>query len=122
MICVVCPRGCRMEVQADEDGHAEVSGAGCVRGRTYAAAEMSTPVRTVTTTVAVTGASISRLPVKSAVPVPRDQVIGTVQALHSIEVCAPIRRGDVVAANVAGTGISFVATRDLPAQRTRAGK
>lgn len=117
MICIVCPRGCRMEAEQDELGHLQVTGAGCARGARYAETELTAPMRTVTTTVRVTGAAIGRLPVKSARPVPKELVRDTVAALRGFVVSAPVQRGTVIAADVAGTGVEFIATRDLPVLR-----
>lgn len=113
LICIVCPKGCRIRAEKQADGSVAASGAGCEKGIMYAGEEMTAPARVVTSTVAVEGALLPRLPVKSASPVPKSLVRDTVRALQSVRVVSPVRRGEVVARNVAGSGADFIATRDL---------
>ena len=54
LTCVVCPAGCRITVTLNEDGSvASMEGYTCARGKTYAANEVTHPVRTLTSTVPV---------------------------------------------------------------------
>ena len=70
--------------------------------------------------VALGGAagSVSRyllglLPVKTNGPLPRSLVRKAVRLLDRVEVTAPVRCGDIVLENICGTGIDFVASRDM---------
>ncbi len=114
-LCIGCPLGCRLEVEIDEHGTIEVRGAGCKRGREYGEREHVDPRRLVSTTVALRGGRWTRLPVKTSRPVPKDRVRDVCLAARHIEVRAPIRCGDVVCADVAGTGVEWIATRDVAA-------
>ncbi len=51
LICIVCPRGCHLTV--DENNGYAVTGNSCKRGEIYGKAEVTNPVRVVTSTVAV---------------------------------------------------------------------
>ncbi len=51
--CIRCPRGCSVAVHFDDEKIVEVSGNACPRGNSYARAEVTHPVRTVTTTIPV---------------------------------------------------------------------
>lgn len=113
LICIVCPKGCRIKAEKKADGSVPVQGAGCQKGITYAREELTAPKRVVTSTVAIEGGILPRLPVKSSRPVPKSLVRDAVRALKEVHAAAPVRRGDVVARNVAGSGIDFIATRDL---------
>jgi CxxC motif-containing protein len=69
LTCVVCPAGCRMTAELDESGKViSVTGNTCPRGKTYAESEITNPVRTLTTTVTITGAADKAvmLPVKTS--------------------------------------------------------
>lgn len=112
LICILCPKGCYLEVKEAADGFA-VTGAGCEKGTAYAQEEMTHPVRMVTSTVAIDGAKYPRLPVKSEHPIPKEKVLEAARALRGVRVSSPVHLGDVVARDVAGTGTAFVATRDL---------
>lgn len=111
LTCIRCPRGCRVSVGLGAGGSVlEVTGNACPRGDSYARAEVSAPVRTVTTTVPVEGGSQRRVAVKTAREVPRDAVLDVVRALAGARAVAPVEIGDVIARDVAGTGVDVVAT------------
>ncbi|MGR8952834.1 MAG: DUF1667 domain-containing protein, partial [Gammaproteobacteria bacterium] len=101
-------------VNEDEAGTAvEVRGFLCKRGKEYAIQEHADPRRDVTTTVAIDGGIWPRLPVRSAGTVPKELVGDVCAVLRGVKVRAPVRMGDVVMADVLGTGVDIVATRDM---------
>ena len=55
LICIICPRGCPLEI---DESTLEVRGNSCPRGKIYAESELTQPVRTVTTTVAIEGPAV----------------------------------------------------------------
>ena len=112
-LCINCPLGCRLEVDADGDQVVEVRGNACKRGVEFARQEHSDPRRMVTTTVAISGAPLARLPVATAAAIPKATVRAVCRALHAHELRAPVRIGDVVLADALGTGVDVVATRTL---------
>lgn len=114
-LCTGCPLGCRLEVDALDGDVVEVRGFACKRGERYGREEHLDPRRPVATTVWIRGAAIRRLPVRAAEPVPKDRMWDVVRALRGLTIDAPVRRGDVVLADAAGTGIDVIATRDLAA-------
>lgn len=111
LICIVCPKGCHLKV--DEEQDYRVAGNGCPRGEEYGRMELIRPTRVVTSTVRCTGGHHPRCPVKTDAPIPKALIIPAVRCLDGLEVTAPIRTGDIVVSNICGTGVSFVATRDL---------
>ena len=111
LTCIVCPVGCRVAVEIDGE-EMRVSGNQCKRGETYCRQEVSCPVRTVTSLVAVVGSDHPLCPVKTAQAVPRDKVPAVLAALRTLRVQAPIAIGDVIARDIAGTGVALVATDD----------
>ena len=113
-LCIGCPLGCRLEVEVDDYSKiVEVRGWSCKKGETYGREEHTDPRRMVSTTVRVEGAGLARLPVKSGNSIPKGSVTRFCEELRKVRARAPIRIGEVVAANVAGTGVDAVATRDL---------
>ena len=69
VICVLCPRGCRIGETEKEEGY-EVEGNLCPRGRGYAIQELKEPLRTLTTTVCTAYKDFPRLPVRTEAEVP----------------------------------------------------
>jgi CxxC motif-containing protein len=51
-VCINCPRGCMLTVDTET---LEVKGNSCPRGEAYGKAEVTNPVRTVTSTVKIVG-------------------------------------------------------------------
>jgi CxxC motif-containing protein len=114
-LCTGCPLGCRLEVDAVGDEVLEVRGFSCRRGERYGRQEHVDPRRPLSTTVWIEGAAIRRVPVRTAEAIPRDRVLPAALALRGVRVRAPVHRGQVVVADVAGTGVDVIVTRDLPA-------
>jgi len=113
MICVSCPVGCTMEVHVEGDQVVSVKGNTCPRGQTYAEAEVRNPVRVFTSTVRVEGGVLSVCPVRSARPLPLSRVFDVALELARVKVVAPVSIGQVIIADVCGTGVDIVASRSL---------
>lgn len=114
-LCIECPIGCRLEVELDDAGAiVEVHGAVCRKGNVFAEHEHTDPRRMVTATVAVLGGILPRLPVRTTDKVPKDRVWDVVELLHLVTVESPVAMGDLIIADVAGTGVDIVASRDMP--------
>ena len=111
LICIVCPRGCHLLVD-EEHGYA-VSGNSCQRGEEYGKAELTRPTRVVTSTVRCRGGAHPRCPVKTDRPVPKSMIPQVMAALDGICAAAPVHVGQVLLADVCGTGAAIVATREL---------
>lgn len=115
-LCIGCPLGCRLEVEENEQHEVvEVRGHNCKKGERFARQEHVDPRRMLTTTVAVHGGRLARLPVRTADTIPKDLVMPLCVALRSVEVEAPITIGEVVLPDALGSGVDVVASRDLPA-------
>lgn len=113
LTCIRCPRGCQVEAVLCGGEVVSVSGNSCKRGETYARSEVENPVRTVTTTVPVAGSAARKMvSVKTSRDVPKDKVMDVMRAVMGVVASAPVRIGDVVCADVAGTGADLVATKD----------
>ena len=65
-------------------------------------------------TVKVSGGVHPVVPVKSAKAVPKDKVKDCVKEIGTLEIKAPVKIGDVVCANILGTGVDIVATNICP--------
>ncbi len=111
MTCIVCPVGCRMEVSINDDGAVtEVSGNACARGEKYAVAEITNPVRTLTSTVRLEGAVEAFLPVKTASPISKGRLFDAMAVIHALNVKAPVKLGDVL---TTFDGVDIVACKSI---------
>lgn len=110
LVCIACPKGCRLMVDKDFS----VSGNSCDKGEVYGRAEVQYPLRAVSSTVKVEGGLHPRCPVKTTGTIPKALMIEAVRALRCVAVRAPVREGQVIVADVCGSGVDIVATRDIP--------
>ena len=110
LICITCPKGCHLKV--DEKSFA-VTGNACPRGAAYGENELRNPVRVVTSTVVLEGASARRLPVKTDKPIPKGTMFELMKLLEQVRAKAPVKVGDVLLPNVFGTGANVVATKSI---------
>lgn len=111
LICIVCPKGCHLQV--DEEHDYTVTGNSCPRGAEYGKAELTHPTRVVTSTVRCEGRGLSPLPRQDQRPYPQGgDLCGHGPAgRHYPHRPRPV--GQVVVENVRGTGVDFVATRNM---------
>ena len=113
IICTVCPRGCHIVVDGDGKNVNSLDGYGCKRGVTYAEAEYTNPVRILTTTVIAENKANELVPVRSNTPVPQSKLFECMEVIKKTTVKLPVKRYDVIIANVCGTGVDIVATKDV---------
>lgn len=113
LICIGCPLGCMVTVTMENGVVTAVEGNTCKRGDDYARKEVTNPTRIVTSTVMVQGGSDVTVAVKTRTDVPKDKIFDCVKALKGITVKAPVHIGDVIVADVAGTGVDIVATSEV---------
>ena len=113
LICIGCPMGCPLVVTLDHGEVVSVEGNTCKRGAVYGKKEVTNPTRIVTSTVRVSGGSISVVSVKTREDIPKEKIFDCIKALQEIEVAAPVNIGDVLLRDVAGTGVDVVATKNI---------
>ena len=113
MTCIRCSMGCPLTVEVENAAVVSVSGNGCHRGVEYAMTEAIHPIRTVTSTVRTKNGVRSVVAVKTVPDVPKARIFEVMAAIRSLTVEAPVRIGDVLLKNVAGTGCDLVATANL---------
>ena len=113
LVCIVCPRGCRLTV--DEAQDYKVTGNGCPRGAEYGRTELQNPTRTLTTTVCVAGGLYPRIPVKTSRAIPKGLLMDAMAEVAKVRLVAPVRRGQVILPDLLGTGADLVASRDMDA-------
>lgn len=112
LICIGCPLGCPLTVTMEDGAVLEVSGNTCKRGDIYARKEVTNPTRIVTSTVKVEGGIVDMVSVKTREDVPKAKIFDCVKALKGVTVKAPVRIGDVILEDAAGTGVDMIATKN----------
>lgn len=108
LTCIVCPLGCTLTAQMDGNHVIRISGSTCKRGEAYARAELTNPLRTLTTTMRVEGAGL--VPVKSSAALPKALLRDSMDVINTARAKAPVKPGDVLVADILGTGVDIIAT------------
>ncbi len=111
LICITCPKGCHLKV--DEKNDYAVTGNSCPRGAEYGRNELKNPKRVVTSTVRTNSAEHPRCPVKTNGAIPKGKMFDAMQLLNDVVLAAPVKVGDVVIKDLFGTGIDFVACKNI---------
>ena len=110
LTCIGCPLGCLLTVTLENGAVTAVQGNTCKRGDEYARKECTAPERMVTGTVRVLNGSAPVVSVRTVSPIPKEKVMEAAAVMHAFTVKAPVALGDVVLADIAGTGIALMAT------------
>ncbi len=110
LICIGCPLGCMLTATLENGTVTSVTGNTCRRGDDYARKECTAPERTVTGTIRVLDGSAPVASVRTSTPIPKEMVLELARLMSRLQVKAPVRTGDVVCADVLGTGSDLLAT------------
>ncbi len=111
LICITCPRGCHLKV--DEENDYKVTGNSCPRGAVYGKKECTHPTRVITSSVKIVGGTQARVSVKTNHDVTKELMFDIMKEMNHVEMKAPVHRGDVVEANICGSGADLVITKDV---------
>lgn len=111
-ICLSCPIGCRLHAETDASGAVAISGNKCPRGKVYGETEMIDPRRIVTAVVRTDSDAVPYVPVRTDVPLPRGLAPKLLNEIYALRVALPVKRGDVLIANFADTGVNVVFSCD----------
>ncbi len=111
LICIECPRGCEMTAEVADKKVVSVEGNFCSKGAKYAAAELTMPLRVVTTTVRLDDGRL--LPVKTDKGVAKSEIFEVMKRINRLTASAPVSIGQVLARDIDGSGANVVATRRL---------
>ena len=113
LTCIGCPMGCALTVVMDGGTVTSVTGNICKRGADYGRKEVTNPTRIVTSTVRCAGGNLPCVSCKTASDIPKGKIFDVMKALEGVSVPAPVHIGDVLIANIAGTGVDCIATRNV---------
>ena len=119
--CVVCPNGCPIVVDVDDDETpvvTRVRGNTCKRGEQWARQEVENPLRTIASSVPVRGGDFSLASVRTNRPIPLAKIPKVMDEIRLVVLEAPVRIGDVVIRSPAGCDTEIVATRAVGTART----
>lgn len=109
LICIVCPRGCSLDVSLGSDGEVlSIKGNACKRGAVYAENECTHPVRVVTSTMKCEDGGI--ISVKTSEAIPKEKIFEVMDAINSTRAKSEVKIGDTVISRVCSLDADIVAT------------
>ena len=113
LTCIGCPLGCALTVEMENNEVVSVTGNTCKRGDVYARKEVTHPTRIVTSTVRVENGEIAMVSCKTQNDIPKEKIFDIMKEINKVTVKAPVKIGDVLINDVAGTGVNVIATKDV---------
>ena len=119
LICIVCPNGCQLQAQVEEGEKTlvtEIRGHLCEKGPEWAAQELLTPMRTLTSSIIVEGGDLPLVSVRTDSPIPLKSIPNIMQAIKNSKAKAPVRIGDIMVRNPAGVSCNIIATKNVNTQ------
>ena len=111
--CIVCPTSCVVHAEWNDTDLQSTDHAQCKLACEYVRGEVFDPRRTVTSTVRVDDGDLPLVSVKTDPPVPKATMFEVMQHLAHVVVKAPVNIGDIIVANILGTGSNIVATKKI---------
>ena len=116
MICICCPNGCLLTAKKGDDGKYTVTGNKCPKGEEYAINEMSAPARNISSIIRVTNGTGAVVSCKTSNEIPKGSIFEVMDIIGKTAVNAPVKVGDILIKNVAGTGADIIATNVMQAK------
>lgn len=104
--CIMCPLGCELNIETGKSG-ISVTGNTCVRGETYAKAEVVNPMRAVSTLIKLEGGGV--IPVKTTDLVPKSMIPKILKAVSKITLKTKPKFGSVIIKDILGTKTDIIA-------------
>lgn len=114
LICINCPMGCRMTVTLENGTVTDMTGNTCPRGKDYAIQEATRPLRVLTGIMKAEGCPYP-FSVRSDGQIPKDMIRDCAVELKRHHPPLPVAAGDIVIADILGTGVNIIATSHLDA-------
>lgn len=115
--CIMCPVGCEMEVVCQENGPIGVTGNRCPKGEQYAIQELTAPMRNIASSVLVSGGEMPLVSVRLNQMIEKAKIPAVMAEIKAAVRPAPIRIGDIIINNAAGTGSDVIATKNIKGDR-----
>ena len=116
LICVICPNGCELKAEIEEGPQIEVkeiTGELCEKGPAWAEQELVNPVRTIASSIIVDGGDYPLVSVRTDAAISLKSISDVMKTIKSARAKAPVRIGDILIKDPAGTSCNIIATRHI---------
>ena len=113
--CIVCPNGCDITAEIENDQIVSVTGHTCPRGEQYVRQELTAPKRTIASSVLVEGGVLPVTSVRLTAAIPKDMIFPVMDEIRKIRLTAPVTAGTVVLSHVCGLDSDVIVTKNVAA-------
>ncbi len=111
--CIICPNGCEIEVELDNDTIAKIEGATCKKGKEYVNQEITNPRRNIATSVKVLNGDLDIVSVRLNKSIPKSMIFDVMKEIKALEVNAPVKIGDTIKSNILNLDVDVIATKNI---------
>ena len=111
LTCIICPIGCRISAEVQNNNYV-FSGNSCKRGEEFAEKELTSPKRTLTTTVRTIFPETPVIPVKTSTEIPKHLISSVMSELAKVLIKDKAGIGATIICNILDTGCDIVVTSD----------
>lgn len=111
--CIICPNGCEIEVELEENKITNIEGATCKKGKEYVKQELTNPQRNIATSVTVINGDLELVSVRLNKSIPKDRIFDVMNEVKQIKVQAPVKIGDIIKPNILNLNVDLIATRNV---------
>lgn len=111
--CIVCPNGCEITAKTEGKEICSIEGAACKKGKAYVEQELTAPMRTIASSVPVTGGELPLASVRTASPIPKECIKEAMAEIKKISLTAPVSAGTVIISDLLGTGADVIVTKSV---------
>lgn len=109
IVCIICPKGCNIKVEGEENRIDSITNHQCKRGYEYAQKEFISPCRILTTAVRMTGSNRQRLPVRTSKAIPKHLLMPCMAEIKKLSITGPVQFHEIILQDILGTGADLIA-------------
>lgn len=111
--CIICPNGCDIEVELEDNKIINLNGALCKKGKEYVITELTNPQRNIASSVKVKNGNLPLVSVRLNNNIPKNKIFEVMNEIKKVSVEVPIKIGDVIIKNVLNLNVDVIATKNI---------
>ncbi len=112
-VCIVCPNGCLLKAEIEDGKSISIEGGLCPKGKNYVENELVNPQRTLSTSVRVDHGELPLVSVRVDGPISKKYLFRFMDEVKKLRVQAPVHVGQILLADLWGTGVNVIATKNI---------
>ena len=115
--CIMCPRGCEIKTEYEKSAGqvtiVKIEGNSCPKGKDYVTQELISPMRSIASSILVTGGELPLASCRLTRPVPKDRIFDVMAEIRKLSLAAPVQAGTIAAHDVLGLGSDVIVTKTV---------